>query len=130
MQTVIFEENPKWRIYKGTFSCQICPLSRDRARILYLIILCNRCSNRDQSYIPLKQNRESEFYQYSSSTKIRVNRATFKIFLVLVLISFQVFISTFCAAFLYLSHNTLLLNEKIKSSPIIIYQFDIIKHFT
>ena len=39
-QTVIFEEIPKWRIYKGKFFCQIGPLSRDRARILYLIILC------------------------------------------------------------------------------------------
>ena len=39
-QTVICEENPKWRIYKeGTYFCQIGPLSRDRARILYLIIL-------------------------------------------------------------------------------------------
>ena len=38
-QTVIFEENPKWRIYKGKFFCQIGPLSRDRAHILYLIIL-------------------------------------------------------------------------------------------
>ena len=28
----------KWRIYKGRFFCQIGPLSRDRARILYLII--------------------------------------------------------------------------------------------
>ena len=42
-QTVIFEENSKWRIYKGKFICQIGPLSRDRARILYLIILwCER----------------------------------------------------------------------------------------
>ena len=40
-QTVIFEENPKWQIYKGKFFCQIGPLSRDRARILYLIILCS-----------------------------------------------------------------------------------------
>ena len=39
-QTVIFEENPKWRIYKGKLFCQIGPMSRDRARILYLIILC------------------------------------------------------------------------------------------
>ena len=39
-QTVIFEENPKWRIYKSRFVYQIGPLSRDRARILYLIILC------------------------------------------------------------------------------------------
>ena len=38
-QTVIFEENPKWRIYKGKFFWQIGPLSRDRARILHLIIL-------------------------------------------------------------------------------------------
>ena len=38
-QTVIFEENPKWRIYKGKCFCQIGPLSRDRARILYLIII-------------------------------------------------------------------------------------------
>ena len=38
-QTVIFEENPKWRIYKGKCFCQIRPLSRDRARILYLIII-------------------------------------------------------------------------------------------
>ena len=38
-QTVIFEENPKWRIYKGKCFYQIGPLSRDRARILYLIIL-------------------------------------------------------------------------------------------
>ena len=29
----------KWRIYKGKCFCQIEPLSRDRARILYLIIL-------------------------------------------------------------------------------------------
>ena len=36
-QTVIFEENPKWRIYKGKFPRQIGPLSCDRARILYLI---------------------------------------------------------------------------------------------
>ena len=35
-QTVIFEENPKWRIYKGKCFCQFGPLSRDRARILYL----------------------------------------------------------------------------------------------
>ena len=35
-QTVIFEENPKWRIYKGKLFCQIGHLSRDRARILYL----------------------------------------------------------------------------------------------
>ena len=35
-QTVIFEENPKWRIYKGKWFCQIEPLSRDGARILYL----------------------------------------------------------------------------------------------
>ena len=40
-QTVIFEENPKWRIYKDKLFCQIGPLSRDRARILYLIILCS-----------------------------------------------------------------------------------------
>ena len=33
------EENPKWPIYKGKFFWQIGPLSRDRARILYLIIL-------------------------------------------------------------------------------------------
>ena len=46
-QTVIFEENPKWRIYKGTFFCQIGPLSRDRARILYLIILWLNTSNID-----------------------------------------------------------------------------------
>ena len=39
---VIFEENPKWQTYKGKFFCQIGPLSRDRARILYLIILCLR----------------------------------------------------------------------------------------
>ena len=38
-QTVIFEENPKWWIYKGKFVCQIGSLSRDRARILYLIVL-------------------------------------------------------------------------------------------
>ena len=36
---LIFEENQKWRIYKGKMFCQIGPLSRDRARILYLIIL-------------------------------------------------------------------------------------------
>ena len=29
----------KWRIYKGKLFCQIGPLSRDRARILYLIII-------------------------------------------------------------------------------------------
>ena len=29
----------KWRIYKGKMFCQIGPLSRDRARILYLVIL-------------------------------------------------------------------------------------------
>ena len=34
-----FEENPKWRIDMGKIFCQIGPLSRDRARILYLIIL-------------------------------------------------------------------------------------------
>ena len=33
-------QGTKWRIYKGKFSCQIGPLSRDRARILYVIILC------------------------------------------------------------------------------------------
>ena len=38
-QTIILEDNPKWRIYKGKFFCQIGPLSCDRARILYLIIL-------------------------------------------------------------------------------------------
>ena len=38
-KTVIFEENLKWRIYKGKVFCQIGLLSRDRARILYLIIL-------------------------------------------------------------------------------------------
>ena len=48
-QTVIFEENPKWRIYKGKFFCQIRPLSRDRARILYLIILWSRLLNANSS---------------------------------------------------------------------------------
>ena len=39
-QTVIFEENPKCRIYLGKLFCQIGSLSRDRALTLYLIILC------------------------------------------------------------------------------------------
>ena len=34
-QTVIFEENPKWRIYKGKIFVKL----DNRARILYLIIL-------------------------------------------------------------------------------------------
>ena len=38
----------KWRIYKGKFFCQIEPLSRDRARILYLIILWRPQLNSDR----------------------------------------------------------------------------------
>ena len=33
---MLLKKISKWRIYKGKLFCQIGPLSRDRARILYL----------------------------------------------------------------------------------------------
>ena len=57
-QTVIFEENPKWRIYKGKFSCQIGPLSRDRARSLYLIILWAIRNNNTERWIENISDRQ------------------------------------------------------------------------
>ena len=59
-QTVIFEENPKWQIYKGKCFCQIGPLSRDRARIPYLIILCPKPTSQEPESQLTEQARAQE----------------------------------------------------------------------
>ena len=56
-QTVIFEENPKLRIYKGKLFCQIGPLSRDRARILYLIIIWQEPNNSNRFHLTYVRQR-------------------------------------------------------------------------